>query len=96
MSRPSSRNVKQPNVPLLSLAARCRAARHARGLSQIRLAELSGTTQAALTKIERGLSTRPRRIEAIAEALGVPPEWLMFGVIGEPATLSDAVAHRKR
>ncbi len=74
-----------------TLATRLRKARLARKLTQEKLAELAGTSQAVITKIENGRSELPRQLVHIAKALRVPPEWLLYGVIGQPATLDEAL-----
>ena len=54
-----------------SIAAQVTERRHALGLSQAQLAELVGTTQSAIARLERG--GRPPRIDTllrIADALG--------------------------
>lgn len=43
------------------------------------LGELTGSSQSAIQKIENGKSLRPRKIETIAEVVGINPAWLMFG-----------------
>jgi len=49
------------------------------GWTQEQLATRADTTQAVIQKIENGKSLRPRKIDKIAEPLGVLPAWLMFG-----------------
>ncbi len=63
-----------------NVATRLRDARRARGWTQEKLAEASGTSQAVVQKIENGKSLRPRCIEDVAKALGTSPEALMYGV----------------
>ena len=63
-----------------SLAERLRNARLEKTWSQEYLATRADTSQAVIQKIENGKSLRPRNIERIAEALGLRPAWLMFGV----------------
>lgn len=63
-----------------TLAERLRTARLEKGWSQEYLASRAETSQAVIQKIENGKSLRPRNIERIAEALGLRPAWLMFGV----------------
>ena len=49
-------------------------------MTQERLAELAdNTTQAVIQKIENGKSLRPRKIDKIADVVGVKAAWLMFG-----------------
>ncbi len=61
------------------IATRLRDARLEEHLTQAGLAELSGTNQAQIQKIEDGDSRRPRPLMRIAEALNVNPAWLQFG-----------------
>jgi len=62
-----------------SLGERLRQKRKEMGWTQEQLASRAGTTQAVIQKIENGKSLRPRKIDKIAEPLGVLPAWLMFG-----------------
>ena len=59
--------------------ARLHKVRLEENLTQELLAELSGTNQALIQKIENGHSLRPRPIMRLAEALNVNPAWLQFG-----------------
>ena len=63
-----------------TLAGRLRARRKEIGWTQTHLAEMAGTSQAVIQKIENGKSLRPRILEQLASKLGVSPSWLMFGV----------------
>lgn len=63
----------------MSLNERIIKSRQAVGLTQDQLATLCGLTQQALQAIEVGKIKQPRRIEKIAKALNVTPEWLLFG-----------------
>ena len=63
-----------------TLGGRLRMRRKELGWTQTELAGMVGTSQAVIQKIENGKSLRPRILEEIAEALGVKPSWLMFGV----------------
>ncbi len=63
-----------------TLGGRLRMRRKELGWTQTELAMAVGTSQAVIQKIENGKSLRPRILEEIAEALGVRPSWLMFGV----------------
>ncbi len=65
---------------LSTLGGRLRRRRKELGWTQVHLAETVGTSQAVIQKIENGKSLRPRILEEIAEALGVRPAWLQFGV----------------
>lgn len=52
--------------------------RDARGLNQREAAALLGITQSEYSKLETGRRTpRPRRLKAIVEVTGVPPEVLL-------------------
>lgn len=66
---------------------RLRTLRTAKGLTQTQLADLAGTNQAVIQKIENGKSIRPRRLAALAVVLGVNPAWLAWG---EPYATPDA------
>ena len=82
-----------------TLGGRLRLRRKELGWTQTELATMVGTSQAVIQKIENGKSLRPRILEEIAEALGVRPSWLMFGVqeVGglEPEALELARAWSK-
>lgn len=71
-------NVENAQAPG-SLGERLRQKRKEMGWTQEQLAARAGTTQAVIQKIENGKSLRPRKIDKIAEPLGVLPAWLMFG-----------------
>jgi transcriptional regulator with XRE-family HTH domain len=71
--------VKVHEAAEAGVAQRLRALRIAKGLTQSQLAELAGTNQAVIQKIENGKSIRPRCIAALAVALVVNPAWLAWG-----------------
>lgn len=62
-----------------SLAARLKAARKGKGITQEKLEELSGVKQSDISKIERGSTQSPTGVLALAKALGVNPFWLETG-----------------
>ena len=62
-----------------SLGERIKQVRTANGITQARLAEMSGVSQAAIGKLEAGLAERSRYTTAIAAALGVDAQWLDDG-----------------
>ena len=70
---------RRRNLESDSLGGRLRQKRRELGITHERLAELADTTQAVIQKIENGKSLRPRKIDKIAEAVGVKAAWLMFG-----------------
>jgi len=74
-----------------TLAVRLRRRRKQVGWTQEQLAQRVGTSQAVIQKIENGKSLRPRKIDRIAEALGVSPAWLMFGDNGVAALDAEAI-----
>ncbi len=74
-----------------TLGGRLRKRRKELGWTQMHLAELVGTSQAVIQKIENGKSLRPRILEEIAESLGVKPAWLQFGVEEVGELDSDAI-----
>ena len=56
-----------------------RIARHERGISQMKLSEISGVWTSAIDKIERGITANPRiaTIEALAKALDMTIDELL-------------------
>lgn len=59
------------------------------GMTQIQLGSRVGVSDAAITQYEGGRNLpRLRRLEAIAEVLGVTTEWLLTG--GEPEEIVKA------
>ncbi len=64
------------------LATRLTEARLHRGMTQTQLADVVGTSQSVVQKIENGRSTMPRMLPELAEVLDVPVEWLLYGVTG--------------
>ncbi len=63
-----------------TLGDRLTQKRKEQGWTQARLGAKAGTNQAYIQKVENGKSLRPRKLDAIADALGVSPVWLMFGI----------------
>lgn len=61
------------------IGARLRAQREKAGYIQRELAELAGTTQATVQKIENGRAIRARCLPGLAAALKVNPAWLQWG-----------------
>jgi SOS-response transcriptional repressor LexA len=61
------------------LPDRLKAARKRLNLSQRKLGDRVGLSQAAINKIEAGNTLQPRTIKAIAAALECEPEWLEYG-----------------
>lgn len=76
---------------LRTLAARLRYARERKGLTQEELARAAGTKQQVIQQIEKGITKKPRKIEAIARVLDVSPAWLQFGIEELDALDKDAV-----
>lgn len=62
-----------------TLAARVKAARKFRGLTQAQLAKASGANQSDVSKIERGDIERTTHIIGLATALRCDPRWLDTG-----------------
>ena len=73
-----------------TLGQRMRHKRLELSWTQEQLAAKAGTNQAVIQKIENGKSLRPRKIDKIAEVLGVNPAWLMFGDEADPDLSPDA------
>ena len=71
------------NLP--HLHDRLKHIRLARGLSQIELAELCGTTQQAIQQAEAGKAKQPRYLHKLSLALDIPFEWLTMNVISKKA-----------
>jgi transcriptional regulator with XRE-family HTH domain len=79
----------------MTAAERVKYARERRGLSCPKLSDAAGLSNAYVTQLERSLTTdkgEPGRIESpgldalekLAVVLGVPVEWLAFGVGADP------------
>jgi len=64
----------------MDIAKRVKERRTALGLTQYQLADLVGTAQTSIQKIERGDTKNPRNIEALARVLECTPEFLQFGI----------------
>lgn len=67
------------NLP--DLADRLRYVRKIKGLSQIDLAQIVGTTQQAIQQAESGKAQNPRYLHKLALALDVPYEWLTMNLV---------------
>jgi len=68
---------------LPEVGSRIRQARHALGLSQHELGRRIGKTASAVSKYERGKINEVRVLTAIAEILGRPVDWLLYGAGAE-------------
>ena len=91
----------------MRFAARLRAAREHKGVTQIELAEALGLTQARVSDAERTGGALRKRHAELATILSVPAEWLGWGTGKPPAwenkkdhassapadTLIDVIAH---
>tara|TARA_R110000751_G_scaffold262728_1_gene362021 strand:+ start:5744 stop:6418 length:675 start_codon:yes stop_codon:yes gene_type:complete len=73
----------------MDIAERVKECRKKLGLTQYQLAELVGTVQTSIQKLERGGTKNPRNIESLARALQCTPEYLRFG-IGENSSSNVA------
>lgn len=88
----------------MKLADRVQLMRKRRGWSQKELAARAGLSNAYVGMLERAgemqgaVINNPTlaAVEALADALGVKPEWLAFGVGPKPALASPSVAHLHR
>ena len=67
------------NIP--DLAGRLRHIRETKGLSQVELAEIAGTTQQAIQQAETGKARNPRYLHKLALALDIPYEWLTMNMM---------------
>jgi transcriptional regulator with XRE-family HTH domain len=77
---------------ILGYGQRLRLQREKKGIEQGAFAELVGTTQQEISRIETG---KPKKINLellmkAAKVLEVPPGWLLFGVEGIDDLESDA------
>ena len=61
------------------LSDRIKYIRKLRDLSQAQLAEMAGTTQQAIQQAEKGRARQPRYLHQLAQALGVPANWMVVG-----------------
>lgn len=77
----------------MNLAERIKLARKLAGISQKKLGEIIGVSQAAIQKIETGLAQNSTKLIDIAVALNVRPEWLAFGV--EPMSRNLPIINRE-
>jgi transcriptional regulator with XRE-family HTH domain len=67
------------NIP--DLAERLKYIRKIKGLSQIELASLCGTTQQAIQQAEAGKAQNPRYLHKLAHILDLPPEWVTMNLV---------------
>lgn len=67
------------NIPELS--ERLKYIRMIKGLSQIDLAAIAGTTQQAIQQAEAGKAKNPRYLHKIALALDIPYEWITMNMM---------------
>jgi transcriptional regulator with XRE-family HTH domain len=80
----------------MSIGSAIRRAREEAGLSQAALARRSGTSQAAISRIERGLEEPTlRRVEQIVAGLGLRPR-LEFEPLAEPDAEPRRLAEQAR
>ena len=63
----------------MNLSQRLKQAREAKGLTQYKLAKISGVTQQSISNIERGRSKGTVQLVTLANALNVSPTWLETG-----------------
>ncbi|SRR5258708_8216595 len=78
----------------IAFGNRVRERRNAHGMSQTRLADLSGYSQTNIGWVEKGKAKRPHiQAEALAQALRTPTEYLLWGTgpkeIGPPIMNDD-------
>ena len=64
----------------MSIGKRIKERRKELKLTQVQLSEMIGIAQQSLQKIENGTTKNPRNIQALANALDCPPEFLQFGI----------------
>lgn len=73
----------------MELKDRLKQARAAKKLSQARLAELIGVSQATIMHIENGRNKSSTKIVDIAQILDVSPDWLLYGKEMSNAEISN-------
>lgn len=64
----------------MTLADRLKQAMKEAGLSQPKLAQMTGTTQQNIFKVIAGITKHPKNMLEIAKAVDKPVEWLLYGV----------------
>lgn len=64
----------------MDIAERVKKRRKKLNLTQSQLAEIVGTDQQAIQRVEAGLTKNPRNLAKLAAALQTSPEYLRFGV----------------
>lgn len=67
------------NIP--DLAGRLKHIREMKGLSQVDLAAIAGTTQQAIQQAEAGKARNPRYLHKLSLALDIPFEWLTMNIM---------------
>ena len=67
------------NIP--DLAERLKYIRKIKGLSQIDLARLCGTTQQAIQQAEAGRARNPRYLHKLSHTLDLPYEWVTMNLV---------------
>lgn len=72
-----------------SLADRIRQARERHGWNQSELARALQVSPQTVQQWEKGGGVRQDRLEALARALVVAPDWLLFGATAKPSTASQ-------
>lgn len=75
----------------LGIADRVKSAREKAGLTQEQLGDRLGLSRDFVSKIENGITQRPRNIKELGIALNVSPIWLAFGVQGLEHLSPDAL-----
>ena len=79
--------------PLNTFGERLAFVRNARNLTQAELAASAGVSGGTIGNLESGLRIAPRRLLAIAEALGIEARWLESGE-GHPESTPQTIADR--
>lgn len=67
------------NLPQRHIGMLIRQARVAMGLTQKEVAEKCGMSQTTLSAVERATSPRYSTIQRVADAIGVPWDWILRG-----------------
>lgn len=82
------------NIP--DLAERLKYIRKIKGLSQIELAGLCGTTQQAIQQAEAGKAQNPRYLHKLAHVLDLPHEWVTMNLVPEKKTAMPGFSDKGR
>jgi transcriptional regulator with XRE-family HTH domain len=80
------------DLDLIAIGRRIREVRERLGLVQQDLADAAGVRHLAISELETGKTDNPksRTLVAIANRLGVPLQWMLYGTTGARVDAADA------